>query len=151
MAEFLEFFVAGVAEAQGSMRHIGNGRMIHTKELVAWRKLVADECRLAIRKNKAKGYPKAGHVYLNLSFDMPRPKNHFTVSAAVKVRFLDAQPTSQATKDLDKLQRAILDALTGVTWVNDAQVVEIYATKSYVRDRNSDAGVMIEILTLEED
>jgi Holliday junction resolvase RusA-like endonuclease len=33
--------------------------------------------------------------------------------------------------DLDKLIRAILDALTGVVWRDDGQVVDIVASKVY--------------------
>jgi Holliday junction resolvase RusA-like endonuclease len=33
--------------------------------------------------------------------------------------------------DLDKLVRGVLDALTAIAYVDDGQVVEIYAKKSY--------------------
>src|SRR5699024_11951272 len=32
-----DLFVEGTPKAQGSMRHVGNGRLIHGKGMVAWR------------------------------------------------------------------------------------------------------------------
>ena len=45
---------------------------------------------------------------------MPKGRTHHTVKP-----------------DLDKLTRCVLDALTGIAWVDDAQVVSITAVKTY--------------------
>jgi Holliday junction resolvase RusA-like endonuclease len=33
--------------------------------------------------------------------------------------------------DLDNAQKAVFDALQGIVYLNDAQIVEIYATKTF--------------------
>ena len=50
--------------------------------------------------------------------------------------------------DLDKLIRAIGDALTGVCYVDDRQIIKIYAEKRTI-DKNSPEGVEIILKTLE--
>ena len=47
--------------------------------------------------------------------------------------------------DLDKLCRAVLDALTGIAYKDDQQVVSLFATKSY----GERAGVFILLTELE--
>jgi Holliday junction resolvase RusA-like endonuclease len=53
-----------------------------------------------------------------LEFGMPRPKT-------VKRELPTVKP------DLDKLTRALLDALTGRVWKDDAQVVRLVVDKAY--------------------
>lgn len=107
-------FVPGSPAPQGSKRHVGNGRMIESSAAVGpWRERVA----LAVHNEH---WPLlAGPVAVDLTFVMPRPKS------TPKTR------TPPATKrpDLDKMARAILDALTGITFADDAQVVELVAIK----------------------
>lgn len=56
---------------------------------------------------------------------------------AIAVRFILARPRSvkrarpSVKPDIDKLLRCTLDALTGIAWIDDAQVVEVRATKNY--------------------
>jgi crossover junction endodeoxyribonuclease RusA len=113
--ERLEFYVPGVPVPQGSKRHVGGGRMIEAnKRLPKWRldvKNVAREARA--------GRQFVGAVALLLDFDMPRPKSVKRLRPHVR-------------PDLDKLVRAIGDALTlaGV-WEDDGQVVVLHAQKRY--------------------
>lgn len=63
------------------------------------------------------------------------------VAVGLKVEFHVARPASVSRKrehptvrpDCDKLLRATLDALTGVLYADDGQVVEIYARKFYAK------------------
>lgn len=98
---------------QGSMRAFNN-RIIHTKtkELLEWRGKIAAEARRAGLR------PTADAVGVYMDFEYERPK---TVKRAM--------PT--VPPDLDKQVRSILDALKGVAYVDDGQVVEIVATKKY--------------------
>ena len=59
-------------------------------------------------------------VKVRVVFALPRPK-----SLAKKVSAHIKRP------DIDKLARAALDALSGVIWRDDSQVVELVASKSY--------------------
>jgi len=66
-------------------------------------------------------YPRPAAVRIELEFVLPR------VTALPKRRIV---PHTRKP-DLDKLTRAIKDALTGVIWEDDAQVCAIVATKRY--------------------
>ena len=67
-------------------------------------------------------YPDAP-IDLKIIFYMPRPK-----SLPKRVLFHTKKP------DLDKLVRAVKDALTGVLWSDDSQVMEIRARKVYAAE-----------------
>src|SRR5262245_54945311 len=62
-----------------------------------------------------------GAVVLTVTFRLPRP-----VSAPRRVIHHLTKP------DLDKLTRNVLDALTGVLYADDKQVVDLHARKRYV-------------------
>ena len=67
-------------------------------------------------------------MLVHASFYLPRPKSHFTKRG---VRL--SAPWWPVTKpDLDKLTRALLDALTDAgIWRDDSQAVELHAEKIY--------------------
>lgn len=113
----VDFFAPGAPASQGSKRHIGNGRMIESSKLLGpWRERVA---WFAVQAMKKRGAPITGAVVMNLEFVMPRPKS------APKTR---AMPAIKRP-DIDKLSRAIFDALSGVCYVDDSQVVGLKASK----------------------
>jgi crossover junction endodeoxyribonuclease RusA len=93
----LHFAVSGKPISQGSMTHVGGGRMVHSPELIAWRKKVAEVALLHARQT---GWvlPLDEPVMIAAKFYLPRP---------TKPRF----PVPATKPDLDKLQRAIGDAL----------------------------------------
>jgi crossover junction endodeoxyribonuclease RusA len=110
----LSFRVDGLPVPQGSMKHVGNGRLVHSQgaALAVWRATVA----LAARAQNPKIIE--GAVAISLDFYLPKPRT-------VKRDMPTVPP------DTDKLIRAILDSLSGVIFLDDSQVVEIHATKSY--------------------
>jgi crossover junction endodeoxyribonuclease RusA len=111
----LDLFVPGKPAPQGSKRHVGGGVMVESSKAVApWRTTVAWHAAQAYRLA-----PLDGAVWVSLLFVMPRP-------AATPKR-----STPQAVKrpDLDKLTRAVFDALSGVVWRDDSQVVQLVASK----------------------
>jgi crossover junction endodeoxyribonuclease RusA len=111
----LDLFVPGKPAPQGSKRHVGGGVMVESSKAVApWRTTVAWHAAQAYRVA-----PLDGAVWVSLLFVMPRP-------AATPKR-----STPQAVKrpDLDKLTRAVFDALSGVVWRDDSQVVQLVASK----------------------
>jgi Holliday junction resolvase RusA-like endonuclease len=120
-----EFAIAGEPVPQGSMRHVGGGRLIHSKNLIVWRKKVAAHVR------SVSDVSIDGPVIIDVLFCLSKPK---TVKRDL--------PT--VAPDLDKLQRAIGDALSVDCdfLKDDAQVVEWHSRKIY-----GDAGVIIRIIT----
>lgn len=118
----IQFTVFGVPQSQGSKTpfKLPNGRVVLTeavKGLKPWRSLVALEA------TKAKMQAMIGEVYegpvrVECVFFFVRGKT-------VKREHMTTKP------DSDKLSRAILDAMTGVIYKDDSQVVELVASKRY--------------------
>jgi crossover junction endodeoxyribonuclease RusA len=66
-----------------------------------------------------------GALYLEVAFYLPRPKALLTKSKAPLAFDHTKKP------DLDKLLRAAKDALTGIVWTDDSQVVHVVGRKKY--------------------
>lgn len=110
----IAFFVPGRPAPQGSKRHVGRGILIESsKEVGPWRE------RVALAAHSHAQQLSTGPVGIRLEFVMPRPKS------------APKRSTPAATKrpDVDKLARAILDALTDTCFADDSQVVSLHATK----------------------
>jgi crossover junction endodeoxyribonuclease RusA len=123
----LQFRVIGVAQQMGSKRAFmprGWTRPIITdsnRNLKAWQQLVMECAHGAVLKlPKARRDLLCDGVKLTVAFYLPRPKT-------LKKR------TTAHTKapDVDKLVRAVGDALTQVVYLDDAQVVDLIAMKRY--------------------
>lgn len=130
----LNFVVAGEAIPQGSMRGFVNkntGQAIVTsanKRTRAWRDRVADEAR-----EHLEGFGHGmltGAVGIRVVFTMVRPAGHFGKRGLLP----SARRRPTVKPDIDKLLRAILDALTGVAYRDDAQVVRVDALQFYIDD-----------------
>lgn len=124
--------VRGLPVPQGSARaFIAAGRAFVATEgnrtsspLGAWRSAVATEARKAMAEAPAWSDP----VSVSITFFMPRPKSHRRTNGELR----PSAPGFPAGKpDLDKLVRAVLDALSVVVFRDDAQVVSLTATKAY--------------------
>ena len=90
-----------------------------------WRLIVQSAARLAMRGGKRKF---EGPVLLRLDFEVKRPRDHYFKSGKLK----DSAPAYPTKKpDLTKLIRAVEDALTGICWADDVQVVRQQASKVY--------------------
>jgi Holliday junction resolvase RusA-like endonuclease len=103
-----------------------------------WRNLVSDNARIAMTREKFTQFDKDVPVSVRITFLMPRPKT-------VK------RHTPTVPPDIDKLCRAVLDALTDVgVWVDDSQVVDLGATKIYASGIHIGAHIIVEGLASEE-
>ena len=126
------FTVDGVPVPQGSMRGyvVGNHAVLTSDNpsLGAWRQGVAERARQAMIGQQ----PYAGPVEVGIDFYLPRPRGHFgTGKNAARLR--EAAPEHPTKKpDIDKLVRAILDGMTGIVFVDDAQVWSLTAVKHYI-------------------
>src|SRR5271157_4858394 len=93
------------------------GRPIVTssnKNLKSWRQEVAGAAAMALPNTE----PWQGPIYAHVTFYFDRPKS-------VKSECKTTRP------DLDKLLRGILDALTGIIFNDDAQVIYCGVEKHY--------------------
>jgi Holliday junction resolvase RusA-like endonuclease len=92
------------------------------KPLTQWTTQIANEARLYLSVDHGPQPAFDGPFTVGATFYFNRPK-----SASVKSR-----PVPTVKPDLDKLTRAVLDALTGIVWRDDSQVVSIIARKFYL-------------------
>lgn len=116
-APLLDVFVPGRPAPQGSKRYLGPGRpLIESSKAVApWRA----DIRTHLTATHTSG-PIPGAVAVHLEFVLPRP-------ASTPKR---ATPAAVKRPDLDKLIRAVLDAITSAgCWHDDSQVVALHTTK----------------------
>jgi len=123
----LEFRVNGIAQQAGSKRAFvpkGWTRPVLTdsnRNLKSWQQLVADQASQAIDQLPASDRALlVDGVRVSVSFYLPRP-----VSLPKRCVVHTKAP------DLDKCVRAIFDALSGVCYRDDSQVVDLVATKRY--------------------
>ncbi len=129
LAQTICFEVPGEPVPQGSGRPIraGNGRtyvIADSGRLRPWRDAVTWHARRA----SAGRPPLAGAVAVELAFTFIRPRWHYG-----RRGLRPSAPLGHAVRpDLDKLARAVLDALVGAGVIrDDAQVAELHATKGY--------------------
>jgi Holliday junction resolvase RusA-like endonuclease len=130
----VDFFVPGEPTSQGSMKaftnkRTGKSQLVHSNPaLKAWRRTVAQAADYLVRE------VFYGGVTVELEFRMPRPKS-------VK----RAHPITRSSYDLDKLIRAVFDALTDSGVIeDDSRVVEVRARKVYAETLR-DVGVQVHI------
>lgn len=131
------FRVHGRPAAQGSKRHVGNGRFIEASRfLPEWRKAVSAAAAEAARL--CDWSTVDGPVEASFVFHISRP-------ASVKP---STRPLPIKPPDVDKLARAVCDSLTDAgIWVDDGQVIRLTAEKVYVDAEES--GVSISVKTLD--
>jgi Holliday junction resolvase len=95
-----------------------------------------------------KGPPLMGPVEVIAVFYVPRPKGHYG-SGKNAAQLKSSAPAFPTTKpDLLKLMRACEDALTGVIYKDDSQIVVEHMFKVYADQRGP--GVSIEIIPLDK-
>lgn len=135
----LIFSVSGLPAPSGSRRVVPIRRRdgSQTYRLVADKK-VSDwiaTVRCKAQEAMAGQPPWDGPLHVHLEFRFPRPKSHYRGGRRDKDRLRPNAPKLAAKRpDLDKLCRAILDALTGVVYLDDAQVAYLQARKAYTDD-----------------
>jgi Holliday junction resolvase RusA-like endonuclease len=139
--EAITFDVIGMeAATQGSKRAMPNGIMLETnKRLRPWRSHITDA---ALSTN----YPlTTAPVSISITFRFLRPKTHFNKSGLSPKA--PTHLTSKQKGDIDKLSRAVLDALTGTLLHDDSQVVQLSAHKRYITP-DERPGALITIIPL---
>lgn len=122
----VRFFTPGTPTTQGSKRawvnkFTGKAQMqeVGGDRLRLWRHSVNNEAR----RLADAGHYFEGPLSVVITFQLRKPKS------APKKR--PSYPIGKLSGDIDKLSRAILDALTNVLFADDAQVVRLSATKGW--------------------
>ena len=119
---FLQFSAGGVPRPQGSKKAFLRGKKICMKEsaegLREWREHVASAASNHMQYRGLEMLEKTP-MSVKLAFAMPRTKSMKPTDGLEMVQ----------RPDIDKLERAILDALTGVAFKDDSQVCALHAVK----------------------
>lgn len=110
--------VPGKPLPKGSLRHIGRGRLVEQTKVKTWMKQIRDHI--------TEIYGGEVHMFdtpvdATLTFRFPRP-------VAAKNRLY---PHLRSAGDIDKLARAVLDALQPQVLLDDSLVVSLTACKLY--------------------
>lgn len=128
----ITFRVASVPVPKGSMKaFVRGGRPILTsdnKGLKGWEAVVRAQAQAHVRQLEP------GPMAISLAFALPRTKS-------LPKRFERPHLTKP---DLDKLARAVLDALTGVAFQDDAQVTALTCGKRYALE-GEQPGVLVSL------
>lgn len=133
-------FVKGKPVPQGSMKAFragGKGKvvMIHSKgkELNEWR----DNIAKTVKERMGERKPSDRAIGITVYFYLLKPKSAKRKSHTVK-------------PDIDKLVRAVLDALTDVAYNDDAQVIEIQVQKCYTLTE-SNQGISLYVTEMSDE
>lgn len=142
----ITFRVYGTPKPGGSKRSFVPG----IKPGMRWdpkrhRPVVVEDCkgnpawRESVREAALAVAPKElleGPLLLTVRFLMTRPKYHYRTTKKTGTQLRDDAPNYHTTKpDRTKLLRSTEDALTGVLWRDDTQVVDGPTSKVYTEGR----------------
>lgn len=121
-------FVPGKPLPKGSLRHVGRGRLVEQTKVKGW----MEDIRADLHPVDTPMFTTP--VTVSLEFFFPRPM-------AAKNRLY---PHMRSAGDLDKLCRAVLDALQPKVLEDDSLVVTLVSTKRYETSQYP-AGVVITV------
>lgn len=136
----IRFFVPGVPAPGGSKRAFvvnGRARLVDAgKNNKAWRSTVAQSACDACSE------PLKGPLRMTLIFNVTRPKGHYG-----KRGLRSSSPSHPTTRpDLTKLVRAVEDAMLGIAYADDSQIVQQCVEKRYAEQ----AGCYVSITPVGE-
>ena len=137
----ITFTVYGKAQPAGSKTpgRTKDGRMFvrdSARKGAPWRRQVAQAAGEAMNGTGLLDGP----LSLTVRFWVPRPKGHYGVRGLRP----SAPPYPAVRPDVTKLLRAVEDALTGIVWRDDAQVIFQHALKGY----GEPARAEVEVFTI---
>jgi Holliday junction resolvase RusA-like endonuclease len=117
-----EFFVPGIPVPKGSAKGFyikSIQRVVITQDNEKKQKPWASMIAVLARKAGVM-FIQDGPVIIDLVFYFQRPKGHFRTNGELR----PTAPVHKTTKpDEDKLRRCVMDALTGIAYHDDSQVI----------------------------
>lgn len=126
--------IPGLPAQQGSKRHVGNGVMVEDNpRLMPWRTHAIACIEQAIADQDVPKF--SGPCLMEVAFFYPRPLAHFGRRVGATYLKPSAPEFKASAPDLDKLLRAVSDALTQAgAWRDDAVLAHVEAVKRYTFD-----------------
>ena len=147
-----EIFVPGRPRPKGSWKAItiaGHARLIpDNKRSKPWADTVAKYAGVSFR-----GEPWRGPVGIRIEFLFRRPNAHYRTRDRKpdRTRLRDGMPDyptgARNYPDLDKLERNVWDALTGIVFADDVAIVDSAARKHWTNP--DDEGALITVWKVE--
>ena len=139
----ISFTVPGLPVPQGSMTaFIKGGRPVITHKRSDALKDYRARCAMAAQAAGASCSSEP--ISLRAVFYMLRPKSHFGTGRNAHTLKPSAPDYCATTPDIDKILRALLDALTGVCFADDKQVVRAHVVQRYA-DANHAPGTEVQV------
>jgi crossover junction endodeoxyribonuclease RusA len=141
------FDVIGKPVTQGSKQYMGKGRMLEVNHdsLRAWRLDIKQAAYDKMMTEYGPGWFRDGAFSISMVFRFARPQGHY---GAKGLRPSAPQYMTTRKGDVDKLSRAVLDALTTTIYTDDAQVVSLQADRRYAVKPQELPGVSITVIHL---
>jgi len=148
----IQFFVPGLPATSGSKRPFIYKSKKDGKQRVA---MVPDNKRqkpwmstVSVAAGEVfNGSVLRGPVALTVQYFFPRPKSHYGNGRNAGI-VKDSAPKHHISKpDLSKLTRAIEDALSGIVWKDDSQVISHIESKDYAANGEATGA----LVTISED
>ena len=118
----MTFTVYGDPVPQGRPR-FGNGRTYDPPKSRRYKQDVAVAASAAMRGRA----PLQGALACSLRFYMPIPKN----VSQKRRQELTGRFTTKRTGDIENLAKGVMDAVNGIVWQDDSQVVQLNIEKRY--------------------
>lgn len=138
------FTVHGRPTTQGSKRLVGKVMLESSTRNNDWRAQVSLFAQQAMTTS-----PTSKFVNLAAVFCFPRPVSHYgTGKNSDKLK--PNAPAYPRQMDLDKLVRSVGDAMTGIVYLDDVQVVSLDGTRKVWAERSAmPGGVEITVTEIE--
>lgn len=137
----ISFWVPGICAPAGSKKGFWNKK--------ANRVMIVDDCKRskpwqsdvkAFAYEAYKGPLLKGPLHVVMDFYFTRPKAHFNSKGQLKEL---AMPYKVSKPDLLKTARGCEDAMTGVIYGDDSQIVIEHLTKRYEQDRGPGVEIIV--------
>ena len=114
---YIKITIPGIPASKGSF-NIGKYGQIYQadKKLKGWVNAISWQARA-----QAPREPSQAAVELTITFNLPQASNNKDIHPIIR-------------PDIDKLARAVLDALTGIIYKNDSQVIRLECNKTWSKD-----------------
>ena len=133
------FTVLGKPAPQGSKRHVGKGVMVESSNRVKpWRQDVRHTAMELLPHDWYANMDKP--ITLSCVFVFARPKNHFRANGQLKPSA--PKHCSGRIGDISKLVRAVEDAMTGIVYNDDAQIINLNAYRRYANDSEQPCAII---------
>ena len=127
MTNSIVVIVRSAGAPQGSKKNLGNGVMIESSQRV---KPFRQDVKYAAAEVIPADWDRAADMAVKVDFHFRRPQSHLTSKGALTKK-APLYPIGRNIGDLDKLCRSLLDALTGVVFHDDSQVIDLVSRKRY--------------------